>query len=76
MNVKIYVCPNSQCGNYYGSSSMPILENEMNMAPITSRDRGQVRSTRATCPQCGSEREPWMARLVYQIKTPLEGVAK
>jgi hypothetical protein len=63
--IRVYCCPNESCSNYYGSSGMPAkLEDVKNMAPNTARDRGEVRSTRATCPDCGAEREERIARLI------------
>lgn len=60
----VYVCPNDECGSYYGSSSMPELEKENVLAPSHAKDAGEVRHTRARCPNCGEERIRCVATLV------------
>lgn len=65
--IVVYVCENFQkCGGYYGSSSMPPLEKEAVIAPVTAKDAGQIRHMRSQCPICGGNRIRRYARLVPQ----------
>lgn len=62
--VALYVCPNPECGNYFGSSTMGDLEKEIVMAPSHARDAGQIRKYRSECPDCKTPRKKRLARLV------------
>lgn len=55
----VYVCPNPQCSNYYGSSSMGRLEKQWNRAL-----KGEKTHKRSQCPNCKSERIRRYARLI------------
>jgi hypothetical protein len=57
----VYVCPNPDCGSYYGSSSMPPLETQENRSPIGG---SHVTGTRDQCPTCRTPREKRYAQLV------------
>lgn len=69
--VTLYVCPSKDCGNYYGSSSMGALDEQINYGHSSSAHAGERISSRAKCPSCGAERELRYAKLV-----PKEDVAE
>lgn len=62
--IRVYVCPNPDCNNYYGTSSMGKLENEPNIAPPESNKAGEVVSYRNKCPDCGENRIERYAKLI------------
>lgn len=52
MNLRFYVCPTPNCGNYYGSSGMPDLATSMTHGG-ESNERSRARDI---CPECGEAR--------------------
>lgn len=66
--IRIYVCSNPKCENYYGASNMGNLQKQPNIAPSHAKDAGRIRSMRSKCPDCGSERIERFARLVSPIE--------
>lgn len=58
MKVSLYICPTKGCGNYYGSSGMPDMEQAMTGVRTENRhEYERVHGTpwshnRAECPDC------------------------
>lgn len=82
MQVTIYVCPTEGCGNYYGSNTMPPLE-ECWTGPKTE-DRHNVhypgtppgkRHTRAECPDCRTRGRGSVQRVPVTLTIPQPGLA-
>lgn len=66
--IRVYVCPNPECGNYYGTSTMGHLEHEPNIAGGGSPRPGSVTSYRNRCPACGEARKERLARLIPEAE--------
>lgn len=61
-SINVYVCENPKCGNYYGSSNMPLLEESMQKPMVEQvydheqKTGSRYRHSRAQCPDCRGER--------------------